>query len=71
MNRSIPAPAISSLRLRLVDGMNMRRFSRETQRNTIRDVGRFATFLRRRILLTAPAACATGGDIAAQLIKRN
>ena len=27
--------------------MNVRRFSRETQRNDIRDVGRFATFLRR------------------------
>jgi integrase/recombinase XerD len=27
--------------------MNVRRFSRETQRNYIRDVGRFATFLRR------------------------
>jgi integrase/recombinase XerD len=31
----------------LIDDMNMRRFSRETQRNYIRDVGRFATFLRR------------------------
>ena len=27
--------------------MNMRRFARETQRNYIRDMGRFATFLRR------------------------
>jgi hypothetical protein len=27
--------------------MTMRRFSRETQRNYIRDVGRFATFLGR------------------------
>ena len=27
--------------------MNMRRFSPETQRNYIRDVGRFATFLGR------------------------
>jgi len=31
----------------LIDDMNVRRFSRETQRNYIRDVGRFATFLRR------------------------
>src|ERR1700761_2817493 len=38
---------ISPLRQRLVDDMNVRRFSRETQRNYIRDVGRFATFLRR------------------------
>jgi integrase/recombinase XerD len=38
---------VSSLRQRLIDDMNMRRFSRETQRNYIRDVGRFATFLGR------------------------
>ena len=47
MHQSIPTPAISPLRQRLIDDMNMRRFSRETQRNYIRDVGRFATFLRR------------------------
>ena len=47
MHQSIPAPAISPLRQRLIDDMNMRRFSRETQRNYIRDLGRFATFLRR------------------------
>src|SRR3954469_1477267 len=38
---------VSLLRRRLIDDMNMRRFSRETQRNYIRDVGRFATFLGR------------------------
>ena len=47
MNESIRIAAISPLRQRLIDDMNMRRFSRETQRNYIRDVGRFATFLRR------------------------
>src|ERR1700730_7010815 len=47
MNQSIPATAISSLRQRLIDDMNVRRSSRRTQRNYIRDVGRFATFLRR------------------------
>jgi integrase/recombinase XerD len=36
---------VSLLRRRLIDDMTMRRFSRETQRNYIRDVGRFATFL--------------------------
>lgn len=36
---------VSSLRRRLIDDMAMRRFSRETQRNDIRDAGRFATFL--------------------------
>ena len=41
------AAAISPLRQRLIDDMNMRRFSRETQRNYIRDVGRFASFLGR------------------------
>ena len=38
---------VSPLRQRLIDDMAMRRFSRETQRNYIRDVGRFATFLGR------------------------
>jgi site-specific recombinase XerD len=47
MNETIRITAISPLRQRLIDDMNMRRFSRETQRNYIRDVGRFATFLGR------------------------
>ena len=47
MNDPSPATAISPLRQRLIDDMNMRRFSRETQRNYIRDVGRFAIFLGR------------------------
>jgi site-specific recombinase XerD len=47
MNDPSPAPAISPLRQRLIDDMNVRRFSRETQRNYICDVGRLATFLRR------------------------
>jgi len=47
MNESIRNAAISPLRQRLIDDMNMRRFSRETQPNYIRDVGRFATFLGR------------------------
>ncbi len=47
MSDFVPATRISPLRQRLIDDMNMRRFSRETQRNYIRDVGRFATFLGR------------------------
>lgn len=47
MNELIPAGAISPLRQRLVDDMTMRRFSHETQRNYLRDVGRFATWLGR------------------------
>jgi integrase/recombinase XerD len=47
MSDFVPATPISPLRQRLIDEMNMRRFSRETQRNYIRDVGRFATFLGR------------------------
>ena len=47
MDEAIRTAAISPLRQRLIDDMNMRRFSRETQRNYIRDVGRFATFLGR------------------------
>ncbi|MGO4832269.1 site-specific integrase [Rhizobiaceae sp. 2RAB30] len=38
---------ISPLRQRLIDDMNMRRFSGETQRNYLRDIGRLATFLGR------------------------
>ena len=38
---------ISPLRQRLIDDMNMRRFSQETQRNFLRDIGRLATFLGR------------------------
>src|ERR1700677_5235736 len=47
MDESLRSAAISPLRQRLIDDMNVRRFSRETQRNYIRDVGRFATFLGR------------------------
>ena len=47
MTGPVPATTISPLRQRLIDDMSMRRFSRETQRNYVRDVGRFATFLGR------------------------
>ena len=47
MTKLIVAAPISPLRQRLIDDMKMRRFSHETQRNYIRDVGRFATFLGR------------------------
>lgn len=49
MTHSILDAPVSPLRQRLIDEMTMRRFSRETQRNYIRDVGRFATFLGRRL----------------------
>ena len=48
---------VSSLRRRLIDDMTMRRFSCQTQRNYIRDVGRFATFLGR------PPDTATAEDL--------
>jgi integrase len=47
MNDQLSITPISPLRQRLIDDMNVRRFSLETQRNYIRDVGRFATFLGR------------------------
>ena len=47
MNDLIPILAASPLRQRLIDDMTMRRFSLETQRNYIRDVGRLATWLGR------------------------
>ena len=46
MTTLIPV-AVSPLRQRLIDEMDIRRFGFETQRNYIRDVGRFATFLGR------------------------
>jgi integrase/recombinase XerD len=52
-----PLAPVSPLRQRLIDDMNMRHFSRETQRNYIRDVGRFATFLGR------PPDTATAEDL--------
>jgi integrase/recombinase XerD len=45
MTGPVAATTISPLRQRLIDDMSMRRFSWETQRNYVRDVGRFATFL--------------------------
>jgi site-specific recombinase XerD len=47
MNEPNSIAAISPLRQRMIDDMNVRRFSGETQRNYIHDVGRFATFLGR------------------------
>jgi integrase/recombinase XerD len=47
MDETIRTAAISPLRQRLIDDMNVRRFSLATQHNYIRDVGRFATFLGR------------------------
>ena len=57
MTVPVPATPISPLRQRLIDDMSMRRFSQETQRNYLRDVGRFATFLRR------PPDMATAEDL--------
>ena len=42
MNETIRTAAISPLRQCMIDDMNVRRFSRETQRNYVRDVGRLA-----------------------------
>src|SRR5690606_28743469 len=52
-----PVAPVSPLRQRMIDDMNMRHFGRETQRNYIRDVGRFATFLGR------PPDTATAEDL--------
>lgn len=58
MNELVPVAApVSLLRQRLIDDMTMRHFSRDTQRNYIRDVGRFATFLGR------PPDTATADDL--------
>jgi integrase/recombinase XerD len=57
MITTLPVTPISPQRQRLIEDMNMRRFSRATQRNYVRDVGRFATFLRR------PPDTATADDV--------
>lgn len=43
----IPAATVSPLRRRLIADMALRRFSAETQRHYLRDVGRLASFLGR------------------------
>jgi integrase/recombinase XerD len=55
-NPVLDAP-VSPLRQRLIDDMTLRRFSSETQRHYVRDVGRFATFLGR------PPDTATADDL--------
>ena len=57
MTDPLATAPISPLRQRLIDDMNVRRFAPVTQRNYIRDVGRFATFLRR------PPDTATADDV--------
>ena len=57
MTTSLPAAPVSRLRQRLIDDMNMRRFSPTTQRNYLRDVGRLATYLGR------PPDTATAEDL--------
>ena len=47
MNELIQIGPISPLRQRLIDDMAFRRFTEETQRGYLRDVGRFATWLGR------------------------
>jgi site-specific recombinase XerD len=47
MTTPLPNTPVSPLRQKLIEDMNMRHFSAATQRNYIRDVGRFASFLRR------------------------
>ncbi|GAA5619847.1 hypothetical protein Brsp03_04016 [Brucella sp. NBRC 12951] len=45
MHNQLNSPAISPLRQRLIDDMNLRHFGHKTQRNYLRDIGRLASFL--------------------------
>ncbi|NKC51717.1 site-specific integrase [Ochrobactrum cytisi] len=47
MHNQPNSPAISPLRQRLIDDMNLRHFGHETQRNYLRDIARLASFLGR------------------------
>ncbi|WP_414714291.1 phage integrase N-terminal SAM-like domain-containing protein [Sphingobium sp.] len=57
MSSYISQVPATSLRQRMIDDMNMRRYARETQRNYVRDVARFATYLGR------PPDTATAEDL--------
>ena len=67
MNNPLAATPISPLRQRLIDDMNVRRFSPETKRNYIRDVGRFATFLGRSPETLPPRICTVSRSSSARL----
>ena len=47
MANTIPATPSRTLRERMIEDMNLHRLSRATQRNYLRDVSRFATWLGR------------------------
>ncbi|HCH73514.1 phage integrase N-terminal SAM-like domain-containing protein [Brucella sp. ZJ1_1] len=47
MHNQPSSPAISPLRQRLIDDMNLRHFGHGTQRNYLRDIARIASFLGR------------------------
>ena len=47
MTKPVSPTSPIDLRQRMIEDMEMRRFSRATQRNYLRDVGRFARFLGR------------------------
>lgn len=47
MTKPVTTPSPFDLRQRMIEDMDMRGFSRETRRNYLRDVGRFARFLGR------------------------
>ncbi|GGF47644.1 hypothetical protein GCM10011321_42490 [Youhaiella tibetensis] len=57
MTTTLPNLPVSPLRQTLIDDMTMRHFSAATQGNYIRDVERFASFLRR------PPVTATTEDV--------
>jgi integrase/recombinase XerD len=70
MDETIRTAAISPLRQRLIDDMNMRRFSPATQHGYIRDVGRFATFLGRSPDTATAMTCVASRSSSAMLACR-
>ena len=59
MTTILPITPVSPRRQKLIDDMTMRHFSVATQRNYIRDVGCFASFLRRPPIRRPPRMCAS------------
>ena len=64
MTTSISDVAVSSLRQRMIDDMNLRRFTRKTQFDYVRHVARFATSLGR------PPDTATAEDLRLFQVKQ-
>ena len=70
MDETIRTAAISPLRQRLIDDMNVRRFSRATQRSYIRDVGALQRSCGAHLILRRRMTCAASRSNSAMPVCR-